>query len=317
MSLNRRFAMVRKGSIFKKLGGRRERVDEMIDFIREFSTEKACLMYLARMRWDDGVVCPQCGEEKIYCFKDEITYKCATCKKIFTARIGTIFHNSKVPLAKWFLACYLLTSHKKGISSIQLSKDINVTQPTAWKMLHKVRRLFTSDEVFSGIIQVDECFIGGKEKNKHRKKRTKGTQGRSLLTKAAVMGMLSEGQVKAVHVPNLRLQTIKGVLAATIEPESCLWTDEYGAYSELGKYEHKWCNHSKGRYVDNGVHTNNIENFWSLAKRAIIGIYHWVSKEYLQNYLNEFVFRYNTRDLEETERVNHLFRGKLWARKVV
>ncbi len=277
-----------------------------MEFVRKFHNNKVCLQYLAKQRWGNEVICPHCSQKRIYHFKDGMRYKCSQCKRIFNAKTGTIFHNTKIPMPKWFLACYLLTSHKKGVSSMQLAKDIDVTQKTAWNMLRLIRSMLTNDDILGGeTVELDETFIGGKNRNKHYNKRKKGTQGRSLVDKSAVFGMMSRGHtVKAFHVPNLLPGTLGAIMHAHIERGSRILTDEYGAYRKIRGFRHEQCNHSAYHYVDGDVHTNALENFWSLLKRAILGIYHWVSRKYLQLYLNEACFRFNTRMMSETERLN-------------
>lgn len=279
----------------------------MLEFVRRFHNNKVCLQYLAKKRWGKKVICPHCSQRRIYHFKDGIRYKCSECKRIFNPKTSTIFHNTKIPMPKWFLACYLLTSHKKGVSSMQLAKDIDVSQKTAWRMLHKIRSMLTNDEILSGeTVELDETFIGGKNRNKHYKDRKKGTQGRSLLTKSPVFGMVSRGHiVKAFHVPNLLPGTLGAIVHANIKIGSRILTDEYGVYPKILRgFRHEQCNHSAYHYVDGDIHTNALENFWSLLKRAILGIYHWVSRKYLQLYLNEACFRYNTQEMSGTERLD-------------
>src|SRR5665213_725015 len=176
----------------------------LIECSSYFSDENKCLEHLKQQRWKDGIFCPHCGTTKVYAFTDNKRYKCSSCRKQFTAKVGTIFEGTKVPLQKWYAAIYLITSHKKGISSLQLHRDLGVTQKTAWYMLHRVRvslGLEISPVKLTGTIEADETFIGGKEGNKHQHKRTEGTQGRNIQKKSAVAGVVQRGgKVKAKQV---------------------------------------------------------------------------------------------------------------------
>ena len=219
--------------------------------------------------------------------------------------MGTIFEDSKIPLRKWFIAIYLITSHKKGISSHQLARDLKLTQKSAWFVLHRVRYAFQlPQDKFTDIVEVDETYIGGKEKNKRKSKRTKGTQGRSTKTKTPVLGILQRGgKVYAIPVENTKGKTILPIMRDKVEVGASIYTDEWRPYRALSKdYNHGIVNHSADEYVRGDIHTNSIESFWALLKRGIIGIYHNVSDKHLDKYVNEFTFRFNNKNLTEGSR---------------
>ncbi len=271
-----------------------EKLNTIIGFLEKFNTEEDCYNYLYEARFGNGLYCPHCHNKKVYSFSDGKTFKCSKCRKRFNIRTNTLFGGSKISLKKWFLAMYLLASNKKGISSIQLAEQLGVTQKTAWYIDHRIRETFKQDEnKLGGIIEIDETYIGGKEKNKHKSKKQKGTQGRSLKTKTAVVGVVErEGKLKAIQVKTVQANTIKGILDKYVS-EGKIIADEYRIYDSITSFR---VNHSQGKYVIDDCHTNTIEGFWGLLKRGLIGIYHNVSKKHLQKYLDEFVFKYNNRD---------------------
>ena len=281
----------------------------LLEFQQKFSSEQACRDWLADKRWGDkeNPICPHCNSKQIYNHSDGKLFSCSDCKKQFTVRIGTIFEDSRLPLFKWFVAIYLFTSLKKGISSIQLSKYINVTQKTAWFMLHRIREVMDNkgdNDLFNGTTEIDEAYLGGSDANKHSSKK-------GITEKAVVIGMVNrESQlVRAMQVPNAEAENLLPKIYKNVADRSTIITDTLQAYKKLRKhYNHQTIKHSAGEYVRNDariafkIHTNTIEGFWGELKRGIKGIYHWASKKHLNKYLSEFCFRYNGRKANDFER---------------
>lgn len=283
---------------------------EFMDFLKD---EATCLKYLEDWMWGGKMRCPYCGYEDPYRFKDGKRFKCRNCREAFTAKIGTIFQSSQLPLKKWFIAIYLIASNKKGISSCQLARQIGVTQKTAWHMAHKIRTCLKliPDEKLEGIIEIDETFVGGRNKNRHKAKRIKYAKlkDREYPDKMPVFGMLNrDGEVRAIVIPDPRKETLLPLIETHIKRGSTIFSDDWAAYDSLHeRYNHSTVCHSKGRYREGDTYTNGIESFWSQLKRMIIGIYYRVTPKHLQKYVDELAFRFNNRKMTEGERVRHMF----------
>lgn len=291
-------------------------VIELLDY---FKDEKTCIAFYEQIRWNGSPVCPHCGSTKTP-YRTNRGFRCSEklCAKKFSVKVGTIFEQSHIPLRKWFAAFYLITAHKKGISSLQLGRDLDISQKCAWFLLHRIRETLKAESpvMLTNNVEIDETYVGGKEKNKHAHKKLvrpdltvgeklKLNTGRSIADKAVVLGLLErDGKVIAQRVPDAKAQTIIPIIEKHVKKGATMLTDEWYAYKHLvvKGYTHKSIEHYLKIYVRGEVHTNTIEGFWSLLKRGIIGIYHFTSKKHLDRYLDEFCARYNTRHLGEDER---------------
>lgn len=284
--------------------------NSLIQMMEAIPDEQTAINHIRAIRWKNGAFCPHCGSVRVYHFKDERTHKCGDCRKRFSIRVGTIFEDSKLPLRKWMLAIWMITSHKKGIASTQLAKDIGITQKSAWFVTQRLReaaRTQSFNRPLRDDVESDETFIGGKEKNKHRSKRTGGKQGGK--GKIAVLGMLERGgELRTMVTPSLRAGDVQGAIRANVEKGSGLYTDEHPSFTGLRKdFDHLRVNHSAGEYVRSMiVHTNGIEGVWALFKRQIVGTHHYLSPKHISRYLGEMTWRFNLRELDEGDRVNAL-----------
>jgi transposase-like protein len=292
--------------------------NSFLDVIQQFPTEQTCREFFEKMRWNGHIVCPHCQTDKIYKFQSGKLYKCATCKKQFTVKVGTIFEDSALPLQKWFYAIYLVTAHKKGLSSHQLARDIKVTQKTAWHMLHRIRhamKVKSFAKPMTGTVEADETYVGGKGHH--------GKRGRGSENKIAVFGIIERGgKLVSQPVKRVNAKTLKGIIRQNVSKKATIMTDEWTAYTGLGNEfsKHGIVNHGRKEYVNGSVHVNNMENFWSLLKRGITGIYHHVSPEHLHRYCDEFEYRYNSREIKDTQRFTSLLNtceGRLMYRNLI
>lgn len=284
--------------------------NSLLQMMQAIPDEQTAIDHFTAIRWKNGAFCPHCGSTKVYHFSDKRNHKCGDCRKRFSIRVGTIFEDSKLPIRTWLLAIWLITSHKKGIASTQLAKDLGITQKSAWFVTHRLRyaiRTQSFNRPLDGEIEADETFVGGKEKNKHAHQRTGGKQGGK--GKVAVLGMLERGgELRTGITPNLSAKSVQTAIRENVAKGASVMTDEHGAFLGLqGDYNHHRVNHSAGEYVRHYVlHTNGIESVWALFKRQIVGTHHWLSPKHLSKYLGEMTWRFNLREMEEGDRVNAL-----------
>ncbi len=273
----------------------------LIDVNKDFATDEKCLAYLEKMRWPDGVRCITCGANKISRVTRESKsknkrttfYQCLekTCKQQFSPTAGTIFHDSHLPLHKWFMALALMVDAKKGMSALQLQRHLKIgSYRTAWYLFHRIRKAMEDNSGFllTGTVEVDETYIGGRY-DKRRK--------RGRYEKTPVAGLVERGgKVRTMKIPTASKDILVGVVMDNVDRKAKLMTDESRSYKTLGTiYEHKTVQHIALEYVRGNVHTNTIEGYWSLLKRGLIGSFHQVSVKHLDRYLSEFEYRYNNR----------------------
>jgi transposase-like protein len=275
------------------------------DLMTQLADEKVCREYVEQMRWGGNPVCPYCGKTKPYKFKTAKRYRCSNrnCRQNFSVTVGTIFENSKIGLATWLAAIYVLTGHKKGISSHQLARDLGVTQKTAWFINHRIRLIMDipDPEPLNSVVEIDETYVGGKLSKMNRKRR-KAWQELGVDNKIPVMGLVQRGgRAKLLVIGN---RPFKEVIRENVDNTATVYTDAHSGYELLNQEyaAHEAVNHSIQEYRRGEAYTNTVEGFFSLFKRTIHGTYHQISPKHLHRYCAETTYRFNSRKIKDAER---------------
>ena len=287
------------------------------EFFELIPDEQSAMEFIEQERWPDGVVCPHCESERVRKLSRSNRYQCNNCRKKFGVRTGTIFERSHIPLRKWLYAIYVMQTARKGISSVQLGKELGIRQSSAWFMLHRIREAMAPDLVkLKGEVEIDEAWVGGLEKNKHSKKKLhkNWVQGKQI-----VLGMRERdgGPILLRPIPTNTQDALLADILLSVEEATIIYTDEFVGYYNLNEfYDHYVVNHQRGEYVNEHITTNSIESVWAIVKRAHKGIYHQWSKKHGHRYYNEIAFRLveGSQDKPMLARIKTMIRRSIGAR---
>lgn len=290
-------------------------INNLKELMSKFSDESVCRQFLVQQRWGGIPVCPYCNSTKSYIIEGGKRFKCgnSSCYKKYSVTVGSVFHASNIPLTTWFPAMYIISAHKKGISSIQLSKDLGVTQKTAWFMLHRIRESLKDKKssLLNGIVEVDETYMSRKYGSEYKglspemiEKINNDNKNKHSIKKGAVVGLKErEGNIIVKAINRRKAEIITDIVKENVSKDAQLMTDEAMIYRKgLSEYSRQSVNHSKGEWVRGNVHTNGVENFWSVMKRTIYGTYHQISYKHLQRYCDECSYRFNSRKMNDGQR---------------
>ena len=295
-----------------KAPGKHERNGlSLVEITRLFPHNEAAEAWLIGVRWPQGIRCPKCGSDNVHERTKHPTmrHRCRPCRKYFSVRTGTVMQASNLDCQVWAIAIYLFCTSLKSVSSMKLHRDLDVTQKSAWHLAHRLRKAFAHEpNLFAGPVEVDETYIGGRNKNRHAHKRQEGTQGGAGKSIVAGAKDRATRQISATVVPNTEAVTLHGFVAGRAKHDAMVYTDDHSSYKKL-PYKHESVKHSVSEYVRGQAHVNGIESFWALLKRGYHGTFHHFSPKHLARYVAEFAARYNIRDLDTLAQMAFVVQG--------